>query len=63
MRRRYHRTPIDLRKIVKINKPAVQVGYELQEIGTPNLETVLHNLPILGGKSAKTAPKAKAQKK
>lgn len=56
-------TPIDLRKIVKINKPAVQVGYELQEIGTPNLETVLHNHPMLCGcKSAKCAPKAKSVK-
>lgn len=34
-------TPIDLRKIVKINKPAVRVMYELQEIGKPNLEDVL----------------------
>ena len=34
-------TPIDLRKIVKINKPAVRVNYELQEIGKPNLEDVL----------------------
>jgi predicted GTPase len=34
-------TPIDLRKIVKINKPAVRVTYELQEIGKPNLHDVL----------------------
>jgi predicted GTPase len=34
-------TPIDLRKVVKINKPAVRVTYELQEIGKPNLEDVL----------------------
>ncbi len=34
-------TPIDLRRIVKIDKPAVQVGYELQEIGQPNLEDLL----------------------
>jgi len=34
-------TPIDLRKLVKINKPAVRVIYELQEIGKPNLEDVL----------------------
>ncbi|MCD4817361.1 MAG: cyclic 2,3-diphosphoglycerate synthase [Candidatus Cloacimonetes bacterium] len=34
-------TPIDLRRIVKIDKPAVQVGYELQEIGTPTLVDVL----------------------
>jgi len=34
-------TPIDLRKLVKINKPAVRVTYELQEIGKPDLEDVL----------------------
>jgi predicted GTPase len=34
-------TPIDLRKVVKINKPTVRVMYELQEIGKPNLEDVL----------------------
>ncbi len=30
-------TPIDLQRIIKINKPSVKVGYELQEIGEPNL--------------------------
>jgi len=34
-------TPIDLRRILKINKPAVRVKYELQEIGTPTLEDIL----------------------
>ena len=34
-------TPIDLGRIVKIKQPTVKVGYELQEIGTPNLEGVL----------------------
>jgi predicted GTPase len=34
-------TPIDLTRIVKIRKPTVRVSYELQEIGTPNLEQVL----------------------
>jgi predicted GTPase len=28
-------TPIDLQRVVKINKPAVRVGYNLQEIGAP----------------------------
>jgi predicted GTPase len=36
-------TPIDLKRIVKINKPTVSVSYELQEIGSPNLQTVLEN--------------------
>ena len=30
-------TPIDLNRIVKINKPTIRVGYNLQEIGDPNL--------------------------
>jgi predicted GTPase len=34
-------TPIDLSRIVKIDKPTVRVSYELQEIGTPNLEQLL----------------------
>lgn len=34
-------TPIDLRKLIKINKPTVRVTYELQEIGKPNLEDLL----------------------
>ncbi len=34
-------TPIDLARIVKIKQPTVKVGYELQEIGYPNLEQVL----------------------
>lgn len=34
-------TPIDLGKIVKINKPSVRVYYDLQELGEPNLMTVL----------------------
>jgi len=34
-------TPIDLRKIINIKKPAVRVNYDLQEIGKPTLEDVL----------------------
>jgi len=34
-------TPIDLNRIVKIKKPTVKVGYDLQEIGTPNLTEVI----------------------
>jgi len=39
-------TPIDLQRIVKINKPTVKVGYELQEIGKPNLEDVLDDFIV-----------------
>jgi len=34
-------TPIDLSRIVKINKKSIRVKYELQEIGRPDLEEVL----------------------
>jgi len=34
-------TPIDLGRIVTFKRPTVRVGYELQEIGTPNLEEIL----------------------
>jgi predicted GTPase len=34
-------TPIDLPRFVNIKQPVVKIGYELQEIGTPTLGTVL----------------------
>ena len=34
-------TPIDLTRIIKINKPSQRVRYELQEIGVPTLKDVL----------------------
>jgi predicted GTPase len=34
-------TPIDLGRILNIQKPTVRVRYELKEIGAPNLESVL----------------------
>jgi predicted GTPase len=34
-------TPIDLRRVIRIDKPALRVGYELQEIGKPDLADVL----------------------
>jgi predicted GTPase len=34
-------TPIDLARVVKINKPTVKVTYDLQEIGKPDLGDVL----------------------
>jgi len=36
-------TPIDLTRLMKINKPIVRVRYELDEIGKPDLEDVLKN--------------------
>lgn len=34
-------TPIDLRRIINIKKPAVRIAYELQEIGKPDLKDIL----------------------
>jgi predicted GTPase len=34
-------TPIDLQRVVKIDKPCQRVRYELQEIGQPTLEDIL----------------------
>jgi predicted GTPase len=34
-------TPIDLNRIIQINKPSTRVFYDLQVIGHPNLEDVL----------------------
>ena len=34
-------TPIDLRRLVTMKRPAVRVGYELEEIGRPKLEDVI----------------------
>ncbi len=35
-------TPIDLTRLLKINKPSVRVRYELEEIGKPDLEEVIN---------------------
>jgi predicted GTPase len=37
-------TPIDLTKVVRIDKPAVRVQYRLQEIGEPTLAQVLEKI-------------------
>ncbi len=37
-------TPIDLRKVIDIERPSVRVGYDLEVKGSPNLEDVLGNL-------------------
>ncbi len=36
-------TPIDLSRIVNINKPTTRVFYDLQEIGDPNLDGILQD--------------------
>ena len=37
-------TPIDLRRVIRIDKPALRVSYELQEIGRPDLGDALRSL-------------------
>ena len=34
-------TPIDLNRIIKIDKPNTRVYYDLQEIGKPDLDGIL----------------------
>jgi predicted GTPase len=53
-------TPIDLNRVIKIKKPTVRVGYNLQEIGKPDLDSVLGD--FLGGKGKK-APAKKTTRK
>lgn len=52
-------TPIDLRRIVEIKKPACQVQYELQEIGVPTIAEVLENFATKKPAAKKAAPKKK----
>jgi predicted GTPase len=37
-------TPVDLNRIIDIDKPTVRVSYDLQEIGSPTLQDVLREL-------------------
>ena len=53
-------TPIDLTRLVKIKKPTVRVSYKLQEIGSPDLTTVLAD--FLKGKQRRVSPKKGAPK-
>lgn len=34
-------TPMDLSRIINIEKPYTRVNYELKEVGSPNLDEVL----------------------
>lgn len=42
-------TPIDLNRIIKINKPNTRVYYDLQEIGEPDLNTILEEFVVKHG--------------
>ncbi|MFQ5758755.1 MAG: cyclic 2,3-diphosphoglycerate synthase [Candidatus Bathyarchaeia archaeon] len=43
-------TPVDLRRVLNMNKPAVRVTYELQELSKPDLEDILENRFLRRGK-------------
>jgi predicted GTPase len=43
-------TPIDLRRVMTINKPTVRVKYELQVLGPVTLEQILEEFLKKGGK-------------
>ncbi|OFX85700.1 MAG: GTPase [Bacteroidetes bacterium GWF2_33_16] len=51
-------TPIDLNRIVKIKKPTVKVGYDLQEIGQPDLRQAVTEF-VKAHKLAKKKPAKK----
>ncbi len=36
-------TPIDLTRVIEINKPTTRVHYDLDEVGNPNLKDILHD--------------------
>ena len=65
-------TPIDLRRVVKIDKPSTRVTYDLETIGRPDMEDVIgaflhqyaeENKPQPKKAPAKKAPAKKAAKK
>jgi len=39
-------TPIDINRVIKIDKPTVKIGYELQEIGSPTIGDVIKDFAI-----------------
>jgi predicted GTPase len=41
-------SPIDLRRLITLERPALRVRYELQEIGEPDLRAVLRARGFLG---------------
>ena len=47
-------TPVDLRRVVDLGKPALRVTYRLQEIGEPTLEQLLGERGIIGAAASVT---------
>jgi predicted GTPase len=44
-------TPIDLRRIVELDKPALRVTYRLEELGEPTLASLLEERGLIGDKA------------
>jgi len=44
-------TPIDLRRIIDLDKPALRVTYRLEEIGEPTLASLLEERGLIGDKA------------
>jgi predicted GTPase len=40
-------TPIDLRRLIELDKPAMRVTYRLQEVGEPTLAEILEERGLL----------------
>ncbi|MBN3036934.1 MAG: GTPase [Candidatus Diapherotrites archaeon] len=36
-------TPIDLNRVIRVNKPVLRVGYDLEEVGNPTIKDVLED--------------------
>jgi predicted GTPase len=47
-------TPIDLRRVIELDKPALRVTYRLQELGEPTLATLLASRGIIESEPALT---------
>jgi predicted GTPase len=46
-------SPVNLSKLLSVNKPVINVRYELEEIGSPNLETVIRGFLAKMGMKAR----------
>ena len=45
-------TPIDLRRVIELDKPALRVTYRLQELGEPTLADLLAEYGVIGAEPA-----------
>ena len=49
-------TPIDLRRVIELDKPALRVTYRLQEVGEPTLTDVLADYGLIGDPALEAVP-------